>query len=58
MQLLAQLTETLSVSDADDHSNVNRQKSKVSWYPLYYEYCVMYAFLVYIRAPKIKGRGC
>lgn len=28
VQLLAQLTETLSVSDADDHSNVNRQKSK------------------------------
>lgn len=29
-QLLTQLVETLSASDVDDHTNVNKQKSKVS----------------------------
>ena len=29
VQLLAQLVETVSISDGDDHNNVNKQKSKV-----------------------------
>ena len=38
VQLLAQLVETLSASDGDEHINVNKQKSKVCtfMYGIYY----------------------